>query len=128
MDREVVRDDDLVLDVASGRAAQHTAKPCEQLLDPDRLAEVVVGTGVQNGDLVAFVGAVRDHDDRHVGTGAELAHGPGCSGAAGGAGRTWVENERLDQPSSEKRRDLPVAVRDGDAVAAVAQRRCYETT
>mmetsp|Transcript_53282 Transcript_53282/g.124970 ORF Transcript_53282/g.124970 Transcript_53282/m.124970 type:complete len:398 (-) Transcript_53282:451-1644(-) len=44
-------------------AAQHSANAGEQLIGREGLGDVVVGTRIQTGDLVAFLGTGREHDD-----------------------------------------------------------------
>src|SRR5260221_5562116 len=53
--------------------AQCNAIPRQHLPHPERLGEIVVGTGIQRGDLVRFVGARRQHDDRHRTPAAQIA-------------------------------------------------------
>ena len=75
--------------------AGHRPHPGEQLLDPERLGDVVVGAGVEGGDLLDLLGAPGEHDDRrgrpaaqpgdhlgalHVGE-AEVEDRPGRAGA-----------------------------------------------
>ena len=43
-------------------AAQRRPQPGQQLVDPERLRHVVVGAGVERGDLLALVADRREHD------------------------------------------------------------------
>ncbi|MCY1366417.1 hypothetical protein D9M69_533120 [compost metagenome] len=53
--------------------AQVGAHAGEQFAGAEGLGEVVVGAGVECGDLVGFVGAGREHDDRHLRPAAHIA-------------------------------------------------------
>ena len=66
VDREVGGLDQRLL-LRRGRAAQRGAQPREELVHAERLRDVVVGAGVERGDLVALGVAHREHDDRHLG-------------------------------------------------------------
>ena len=70
VDGEVVGGDDRRL---RGRPvpAHGGPQPGEQLVHAERLGDVVVGAGVEGGDLVAFGAPRRQHDDGHVGPAAE---------------------------------------------------------
>ena len=62
--------------VAAGRAAQERAQPREQLLERERLDQVVVGAGVEPGDAVVDLVAGGQHQDRRrVPLAAERAAG-----------------------------------------------------
>ena len=58
-------------------APQQGPQARQQLVELERLRQVVVGTGVETGDAIAGLGARREHEDRHpVAVGAQhLAHG-----------------------------------------------------
>ena len=47
-----------------GRRAAGGAQAREQLVDPDRLRDVVVGARVEGGDLLALLADGREHDHR----------------------------------------------------------------
>ena len=49
----------------AGGVAQRHAHARQQLAGAERLGHVVVGAGVERGDLVALLAARRQHDDRH---------------------------------------------------------------
>ena len=74
-----------------GRAAQQGPHPGQQLGQPERLGDVVVGAGVEPDDRVDLVGAGGEDEDRD-----RPARRPGCAGtprgrrcaAARGRGRT----------------------------------------
>ena len=57
--------------LALGHPAEHGADAREELLDVERLGHVVVGAGVERGDLVGLAVARGQHHDRNV---AERAH------------------------------------------------------
>ena len=72
VDREVGRRDDRLL--LGGRGApQRGAQPGEQLVHAERLGHVVVGAGVERGDLVGLAVAHGQHDDRHRAPAAQAA-------------------------------------------------------
>ena len=52
---------------AAGRAAQRDAEPGEELAHREGLAHVVVGAGVERGDLVPLLPAGGEDDDRDAG-------------------------------------------------------------
>jgi hypothetical protein len=54
--------------------AQSDADPGQQFVHPERLGQVVVGAGIEGGDLVVLPPARRDDDDRHA---APAPHFPG---------------------------------------------------
>ena len=64
-------DDGLLL--GRRRSAQGCAQPGQQLVHPERLRDVVVGAGVEGGDLVALALAHREDDDRNDGPAAQAA-------------------------------------------------------
>ena len=47
-------------------AAQHGADPGQQLVDPERLGDVVVGAEIEGCHLLGLGGAHRQHDDRQL--------------------------------------------------------------
>ncbi len=55
------------------RAPEHRAQPGEQLVDPERLGDVVVGAGVERADLLPLVTDRRQDDDRQPAPAADLA-------------------------------------------------------
>src|SRR5205823_9056841 len=57
----------------------------------ERLRHVVVGAGVQRGDLLFLVADGGDEDNRRVGPGAQLARHVG----AGAVGQQQVEHDRI---------------------------------
>ena len=60
--------------VVTAGAPQQRAQPREELLERERLDEVVVGARVETGDPVAHGAARREHQDRHrVAVGADTA-------------------------------------------------------
>ena len=59
--------------LGGGDAAERGAEPGEELVHAEGLGDVVVGAGVEGGDLVAFGAAGRQDDDRHGGPAAEAA-------------------------------------------------------
>src|SRR5579862_5246800 len=56
-----------------GGTPQGRANPREELLNAERFDDVVVGAGVEGGDLVFFGAADGEHNDGHGGGGANLA-------------------------------------------------------
>ncbi len=48
------------------RSAQERPHPSEQLLEVERLGQVVVGSGIEPGDSIARFGAGRQHQHRHL--------------------------------------------------------------
>ena len=66
---------------------QHRAQAGDQLVDPDRLRDVVVGARVERGDLLALVADRGEHDHRRRAPGAQLAARPRCRCRPGGRGR-----------------------------------------
>ena len=55
------------------------AKPGQELVEPHRLRDVVVGAGVERGDLLVLVAHRREHDHGCRAPGAELAAHLGSS-------------------------------------------------
>src|SRR5687767_15143043 len=53
--------------VGRGGAAGDGADAGEEFVDAERFGDVVVGAGVERGDLVPTVGPAGDDDDRHAG-------------------------------------------------------------
>src|SRR5690349_12214918 len=52
--------------------AQRSPKTSEELVGPERLRDVVVGSGVQGPDLLSLVADRREHDDRQAAPAADL--------------------------------------------------------
>ena len=76
-----------------GRAAQVRADAREELRQPERLDEVVVGAGIQSGDDVELLVACRDDEDGEVGAGVAQATADVDSVHVGEA---EVEDDELD--------------------------------
>ena len=90
-------------DSPRGRVAQRHAHARQQLAHAEGLGHVVVGAGVERGDLVALLAARGEHDDRHL---APLPQ-PADHLQAVHIGQAQVQNDdvglaarRLDSPSS----------------------------
>ena len=62
--KSAVVDDGLL--VGRRRPAQRRPQPGQQLVHAERLGHVVVGAGVERGDLVRLAVAGGEHDDRHL--------------------------------------------------------------
>ena len=86
VDHEVADLDDRL--ARGGHAAQACAQPGQQLVDPDRLGDVIVGAGVERRDLLALVADRREDDHRRAAPRAQLAAhvGAACRRAAPGRG------------------------------------------
>ena len=54
-------------------APQRGAQPRQQLVDAERLGDVVVGAGIERGDLLVLVADGREDEDRDVRPAAQLA-------------------------------------------------------
>ena len=85
------------------RSAQRRAEPGEELVHAERLGDVVVGAGVEGGDLVGLAFAHREHDDRHVGPAAQAADHLD----AVDAGQAEVEDDEVGVLARGERRALP---------------------
>ena len=72
-------------------AAKHGAQAREQLVDPDRLRDVVVGARVERRDLLALLADRREHDHRRRAPLPQLA----ADVDAGAVGEHEVEDHRL---------------------------------
>ncbi len=92
------------------RATQDRAQAREQLADRERLGHVVVGAGVERGDLLVLVADGRDEDDRRLAPRPELAADLG----AGAVRQQQVEHDRV------RRTAAPAAVSASAAVVAVS--------
>jgi hypothetical protein len=57
-----------------GPAAGNGADAGEELIDAERFGDVVVGAGIEGGDLVATAGAAGEHDDGCRAPAAEAAN------------------------------------------------------
>src|SRR5262249_38148023 len=68
---EVVPDPDRGGGLGAGGAAGHRADPGQQLVDGERLGDVVVGARVEGVHLVLAPGPAGQHDDRHLGPAAQ---------------------------------------------------------
>ena len=113
----------LVLVRGAGGVAQRHAHARQQLAGAEGLGQVVVGAGVERGDLVALLAARRQHDDRHV---RPLAQAPDHLQAVD-VGQAEIEDDdvglargHLDQAVGAGRRlEEPVALaRQGRAQEA----------
>jgi hypothetical protein len=73
------------------RAPRHSADAGQQLAEAERLDDVVVRTQLEADDAVDLLALGRDHDDRHVGAGTELA----ADGEAVHVGKAEVEQHEV---------------------------------
>ena len=114
VDGEVRRGDARLFGRRGRDAAERGPQAREELAHAERLGDVVVGTGVERGDLVALRLARREDDDGHVGPAAEA----GDHVEAGDVGEAEVEDDEVGPvPGRELERDLAGAGRV-DVVAA----------
>ena len=67
VDREIADPEDRPLALLLQTVAKRGAQPGEQLVDAERLGDVVVGAEIERFDLVRLVGPAGQHDDRNVG-------------------------------------------------------------
>ena len=123
------------------RPPQRGAQAGEQLVHAERLGDVVVGAGVERGDLVALAVAHREHDDRHRASsraGPSITSMPSMPGSPrsrtttsgwwraasvervlAGRGEVDVVATRL-QVDPERPQDLRLVVDDEDAASSLA--------
>ena len=73
--------------------AQQRPHPGQQLGEPERLADVVVGARVEPDDEVDLVGARGEHEDGEVG---EVGAQPAADLEAVHPGQAEVEHEQVD--------------------------------
>jgi len=112
------------LAVVGGGAAQQRAQPREQLLERERLHQVVVGARVQPGDAVAHLVARGEHQDRRLGA---CAAQPPAGLDAVDVGHQHVEHDRVRLPLVVHG-DRGGAVLGGHHVVALRERaRCSES-
>ena len=72
VDLELADDERLAMLGAARRAAGHGADPRDELAQAEGLDDVVVGAQLEPDDAVDLLALRGDHDDRHVGAGAQL--------------------------------------------------------
>src|SRR5579884_778503 len=96
---------------------QHGAQPREQLADRERLRDVVVGAGVESGDLLVVVADRGDEDDRRLAPLAQAA----THLAAGAVGQQQVEDDGVGRPQPRGRERGGGRLRRLDLVARAAQ-------
>ena len=82
--------------------AQDGAQAGDQLVDPDRLRHVVVGSRVERGDLLALVADRREHDHGRRAPRAELAHDVG----PGSVREDEIEDDGLGRPHRRRRQGM----------------------
>ena len=98
-------------------AAQRSPQAREQLLHVERLGDVVIGSGVEGGDLVAAVVAGREDEDRHGGPAAEAADHVDATDP----GKSEVEDDDVRMVSRGQEKRLLPGRRDVDVVATGPQ-------
>ncbi len=102
----------------SGRhAAEYRAHAGQQLLDVERLGDVVVGAGVERGDLVVLAVARGEDDDRYV---AERAH-PAQGLDAVEIGKAEVEQHDIRTAVGDE--DEPLLARSRHSITSSARAR-----
>src|SRR3984957_18142152 len=90
VDREVLRRDDRFVR-CGGSTADRRAEPGEELVHAERLRDVVVGPGVERGDLLVLRPPHRQDDDRRRGPAADPVNDLG----AVHVGQAKVEDDRV---------------------------------
>ena len=107
---------------AAGVAAQHGAHAGVQLVELERLDEVVVGAGVQAGDAVAERVARGEHDHRRrVLARAQRAQHVEAAAPLLRVGQAEVEQHEVEALRRERRVRGPRVVDPVDRIALVAQ-------
>ena len=86
------------LDGLRGEPAQQRAHPGQQLGQPERLADVVVGARVEADDEVDLVGAGGEHEHRQVG---HVEPHPAAHLEPVHAGQAEVEHQQVDAAAAD---------------------------
>ena len=104
---------------AEGAAAHHRADPGEQLVERERLGEVVVGAGVETVDAVADRVAGGEHQDGQV-----VAGGAQCLGGLDAVEprHHHVDDHRVGGEAVDPGEGLDTVIGEGDFVAVELQR------
>src|ERR1700730_10442497 len=113
VDGEVGRRDDRCL-LDRRRPAQRGPEAREQLVHAEGLGDVVVGAGVERGDLHGFGVAGGEHDDRHV---APPAQRSGDVDAVD-VGQAEIEDNDVGMVTGRELQPLPAVLGTVDLVAA----------
>ena len=108
-----------MLAALGGTSAQQRADPGEQLLERERLDEVVVGTGVEAVHPVAHAGARGQHQHRHA-----VALGPQAPAGreAVDLGHQHVQDDHVRLGRADLPQRLGTVLRQVDGVAFERQR------
>ena len=117
VDGEVGGDDHRLLLGRRG-AAQRGAQPGEQLVHAERLGHVVVGAGVERGDLVRLRLAHRQHDDRAPGSSPRR---PWITSTPSMPGQPEVEDDDVGMVTGRELERLLARLGEVDVVAAGPQ-------
>ena len=96
------------------RATERGAQTGQELVHPERLRHVVVGAGVERGNLVGFAVAHRQHDDRHRAPPAQATDHVD----AVDAGEAEVEHHDVGMMRRRERERMFAIGREVDVVAA----------
>ena len=105
--------------VSPERSAQHGTQSCEQLVDAERLRDVVVRAGVERGDLLALLPDRGEDDHRRVAPGPELAAHVG----AAAVGQHEVEDHRRGRMCRRRASAVAAVSAVSTVVTRAAQRR-----